>query len=175
MLGAEGPNLYNLPSDLRPRFRFSAVSSILDCPCSRRTGSSLPDPLLFFPLLKRRWLPMDPPSHRRFPRAVHARARRRERIHRHKKRCAGALVFGHRLHGSLGLEPDFSGRQVLVLTAGKFGERWVSLAKAFGCSVETVSAPYGETFALEQIRAQTDARNPLRLCASHRKLHRSAS
>ncbi len=42
--------------------------------------------------------------------------------------------------------------RVLVFTAGKFGERWVSLAKAFGCSVETVTAPYGETFSLEEVR-----------------------
>ena len=27
------------------------------------------------------------------------------------------------------------GDKVLVLTAGKFGERWMSVAKAFGCSV----------------------------------------
>src|SRR5436190_13480484 len=31
------------------------------------------------------------------------------------------------------------GDKVLVLTAGKFGERWISLAKAFGCSVETAT------------------------------------
>jgi aspartate aminotransferase-like enzyme len=42
---------------------------------------------------------------------------------------------------------------VLVLTAGKFGERWTGLAKAFGCRVEQVSVPYGETFSLEEIRA----------------------
>jgi aspartate aminotransferase-like enzyme len=41
---------------------------------------------------------------------------------------------------------------VLVLTAGKFGERWVSLAKAFGCDVDVVSAPYGQTFDLEEVR-----------------------
>ncbi|HVM92880.1 MAG TPA: alanine--glyoxylate aminotransferase family protein [Terriglobales bacterium] len=46
------------------------------------------------------------------------------------------------------------GDKVLVLTAGKFGERWISLAKAFGCAVETVSVPYGETFALDAIRAK---------------------
>jgi aspartate aminotransferase-like enzyme len=45
------------------------------------------------------------------------------------------------------------GDQVLVLTAGKFGERWLSLAKAFGCSIQTVSAAYGETIPLEQVRA----------------------
>jgi aspartate aminotransferase-like enzyme len=44
------------------------------------------------------------------------------------------------------------GDRVLVLTAGKFGERWASLAKAFGCVVETVTAPYGETFSLEEVR-----------------------
>jgi aspartate aminotransferase-like enzyme len=46
------------------------------------------------------------------------------------------------------------GDKVLVLTAGKFGERWQSLTKAFGCRVETVSAPYGETFSLDQVRAK---------------------
>src|SRR5580692_9437507 len=44
------------------------------------------------------------------------------------------------------------GDRVLVLSAGKFGERWISLAKAFGCAVETVTAPYGETFSLDEIR-----------------------
>src|SRR5271155_3046639 len=44
------------------------------------------------------------------------------------------------------------GDRVLVLTAGKFGERWVSLAKAFGCNVDVVSAPYGKTFDLEEVR-----------------------
>jgi aspartate aminotransferase-like enzyme len=43
------------------------------------------------------------------------------------------------------------GDKVLVLTAGKFGERWCDLAKTFGCQVELVSAPYGQTFALEAV------------------------
>jgi len=43
---------------------------------------------------------------------------------------------------------------VLVLTAGKFGERWTGLAKAFGCQVEVLEAPYGETFSLAGIRAR---------------------
>jgi aspartate aminotransferase-like enzyme len=46
------------------------------------------------------------------------------------------------------------GDRVLVLTAGKFGERWISVANAFGCAVETVTAPYGETFSLDKIRGQ---------------------
>ena len=45
------------------------------------------------------------------------------------------------------------GDRVLVLTAGKFGERWTSLAKAFGCAVDVVSAPYGKTFSLDQVKA----------------------
>jgi aspartate aminotransferase-like enzyme len=46
------------------------------------------------------------------------------------------------------------GDKVLVLTAGKFGERWTGLAKAFGCKVDVLSAPYGETFSLNDIRAK---------------------
>lgn len=45
------------------------------------------------------------------------------------------------------------GDRVLVLTAGKFGERWVGLAKAFGCEPDVVTAPYGETFRLDAVRA----------------------
>src|SRR6059058_2711821 len=44
------------------------------------------------------------------------------------------------------------GDRVLVLTAGKFGERWRDLAHAFGCDVELVIAPYGATFSLDEIR-----------------------
>jgi len=44
------------------------------------------------------------------------------------------------------------GDRVLVLTAGKFGERWTALAKAFGCEPDVVSAPYGETFDIELVR-----------------------
>src|SRR5450755_4448163 len=46
------------------------------------------------------------------------------------------------------------GDKVLVLTAGKFGERWTGLNKAFGCKAEVLSAPYGETFSLDGIRAK---------------------
>ncbi len=44
------------------------------------------------------------------------------------------------------------GDKVLVLTAGKFGERWLDLARAYGSNVELVSAPYGKTFSLETVR-----------------------
>src|SRR5246127_168402 len=46
------------------------------------------------------------------------------------------------------------GDKVLVLTAGKFGERWTGLAKAFGCNVDVLSVPYGQTFSLDEVRAR---------------------
>ena len=44
------------------------------------------------------------------------------------------------------------GDRVLVLAAGKFGERWTAIAKAFACDVDVVSVPYGQTFDLEEVR-----------------------
>ena len=35
------------------------------------------------------------------------------------------------------------GERVLIGTAGKFGERWVQLAKAYGIESVVVEAPYG--------------------------------
>ncbi len=45
------------------------------------------------------------------------------------------------------------GDRVLVLTAGKFGERWTALAKNFNCAVDVVEAPYGQTFSLDAVKA----------------------
>src|SRR6267143_1082229 len=47
---------------------------------------------------------------------------------------------------------DFRALFSRVLSEGKFGERWRDLAKAFGCEVEVISGPYGETFSLDEIR-----------------------
>ena len=44
------------------------------------------------------------------------------------------------------------GDRILVLSAGKFGERWTALGRAFSCDVDVVSAPYGETFSIEAVR-----------------------
>jgi aspartate aminotransferase-like enzyme len=46
------------------------------------------------------------------------------------------------------------GDKILVLTAGKFGERWTALGKVFGCNVDTISKPYGQTFSLEEVRSR---------------------
>src|SRR5215467_1793455 len=43
------------------------------------------------------------------------------------------------------------GDKVMVVTAGKFGERWEGLAKAYGCQVESIRAPYGETITPQQV------------------------
>src|SRR5437867_4627571 len=53
------------------------------------------------------------------------------------------------------------GDRVLVLTAGKFGERWRDLAKAYGCVVDVLEKPYGETFS---------DRKSTRLNSSHRTI-----
>jgi aspartate aminotransferase-like enzyme len=49
------------------------------------------------------------------------------------------------------------GDKVLVLSAGKFGERWRDMTKTYGCQVELVSAPYGETVTLEAVRQRLGA------------------
>jgi aspartate aminotransferase-like enzyme len=45
------------------------------------------------------------------------------------------------------------GDRVLVLTAGKFGERWVDLNKAYGNVVDVLEVPYGQTFDLAAVKA----------------------
>lgn len=45
------------------------------------------------------------------------------------------------------------GDRVLVLSAGKFGERWVALNKAYGCQIDLVEVPYGSTFSLDAVRS----------------------
>jgi aspartate aminotransferase-like enzyme len=54
------------------------------------------------------------------------------------------------------------GERVLVGTAGKFGERWVQLAKAYGVEAVTLEAPYGETLPIEQMGARLKNDGPFR-------------
>ncbi len=44
------------------------------------------------------------------------------------------------------------GDRVLVVTAGKFGERWEGLARTYGCEVESLRAPYGRTVTPQQVK-----------------------
>ena len=51
------------------------------------------------------------------------------------------------------------GDEVIVCSAGKFGERWVSLAKAFGLQVTLIEAPYGSVVTPGALEAALQA-NP---------------
>ncbi|MCZ2148818.1 MAG: alanine--glyoxylate aminotransferase family protein [Bryobacterales bacterium] len=54
------------------------------------------------------------------------------------------------------------GDKVIVCTAGKFGERWVAMTKAFGLNSMVLEAPYGDTVGparvAEALAANPDAR-----------------
>ena len=45
------------------------------------------------------------------------------------------------------------GDKVIVCTAGKFGERWVDIAKAYGLDATVLSVPYGEVVTPAQVEA----------------------
>ena len=47
------------------------------------------------------------------------------------------------------------GDKVLVVSAGKFGERWEGLAKTYGCQVDSLRAPYGQTVSPQQVQEKT--------------------
>ena len=51
------------------------------------------------------------------------------------------------------------GDQVIVCTAGKFGERWVEIVKAYGLNAVVLEAPYGQVVKPEAV-AQSLATNP---------------
>ena len=44
------------------------------------------------------------------------------------------------------------GDKVLIVSAGKFGERWEGLAKSYGLAADVVRSPYGETVTPQQVR-----------------------
>src|SRR6202790_1447295 len=46
------------------------------------------------------------------------------------------------------------GDRVLIATAGKFGERWVQLSKAFGIEADVVEKPYGQTIPISEMKAK---------------------
>ena len=58
------------------------------------------------------------------------------------------------------------GEKVVILTAGKFGERWRDLAKAFNCQIELVEVPYGQTFDLAQVKSKLDGAGVLYMQAT---------
>jgi aspartate aminotransferase-like enzyme len=54
------------------------------------------------------------------------------------------------------------GDRVLVGTAGKFGERWVELANAYGLLVEKVELPYGRAISAELLKEKLQQSDDLR-------------
>jgi aspartate aminotransferase-like enzyme len=54
------------------------------------------------------------------------------------------------------------GDRVLVGTAGKFGERWLDLAKAYGVEVVKVEAPYGHPLDIGEMEVRLKADGPFR-------------
>jgi len=49
------------------------------------------------------------------------------------------------------------GDKVVVCSAGKFGERWVEIARAYGLDMQLIEAPYGDAILPERVEAALQA------------------
>ena len=59
------------------------------------------------------------------------------------------------------------GSKILCLIAGRFGERWKNLAKAFGIEAVTVQVPYGQVVAPEMLtKALADHADAVAVCTT---------
>ena len=54
------------------------------------------------------------------------------------------------------------GDRVLIGTAGKFGERWVDIAKAYGIESVVVEAPYGHPVPIDQMKKHLESSGAFR-------------
>ncbi len=54
------------------------------------------------------------------------------------------------------------GDRVLVGTAGKFGERWLELAKVYGIGAVKVEAPYGQPLNIDEMKQRLASDGPFR-------------
>ncbi len=54
------------------------------------------------------------------------------------------------------------GDRILVGTAGKFGERWLGLAQAYGIEAVKVESPYGKPLDMDEIKKCLDRSGPFR-------------
>jgi aspartate aminotransferase-like enzyme len=54
------------------------------------------------------------------------------------------------------------GDRVLIGTAGKFGERWVQIAKAYGIESVVVEAPYGHPVPISEMKKHLETGRPFR-------------
>ena len=55
------------------------------------------------------------------------------------------------------------GDRVLAVSAGNFGERWASMARGYGCDVEELRLPWGETPSPDALRAKLGEIDPVAL------------
>ena len=65
------------------------------------------------------------------------------------------------------------GNKALIVSAGKFGERWTNLCKAFGVTANVISIPYGQAVDPKTVAAELGeaSRYSRRLCAVFRKFN----
>ena len=87
--------------------------------------------------------------HRCLSRILQQGARRSENIIGTRNDCSVHQIRNRR-HG--GRHFDLTSPGDRVISAGKFGERWEQLARAFGCHMEVERAPYGETVSPTRVR-----------------------
>ena len=55
------------------------------------------------------------------------------------------------------------GERVLAVSAGSFGERWAAMARTYGCVVEELRYPWGETPTADDLRAKLAGIEPVSL------------
>jgi aspartate aminotransferase-like enzyme len=83
-----------------------------------------------------------------------------------------SLVIPLTASGTGGLEAAIvnciqPGRKAIILIAGRFGERWRSLCKAFGIEAVSVTVPYGQAVQPEQLaRALADHPDAVAVCST---------
>src|SRR5277367_4504821 len=49
------------------------------------------------------------------------------------------------------------GDKAIVCSAGKFGERWIEITRAYGLDVQLIESPYGDAIAPERVEAALKA------------------
>jgi serine---pyruvate transaminase len=108
----------------------------------------------------------EPVLHHRAPdfREVYARVLARlQEVHRTRNdvllfTCSGTGAFESAI-----VNLCSPGERVLAVSAGSFGERWATMAKTFGCEVEELRYPWGETPTAEDLRRKLDKIEPVSL------------
>lgn len=65
-------------------------------------------------------------------------------------------VFMHTSTGSGGMEsllinPLSKGDEIIIINSGKFGERWVEMAKVYGAIIHEIKVPWGEAVTVSQV------------------------